>query len=421
MPDAPELRPSVGRHGDPRLAAAGAVYRRVATLAALATLAVGLIGVSAALVPRRAAPLTAVAPPVVTLPPPLVITIDRTVTVTAPPSTGAAPEAKLGCPVLTSADTAIGTPVELSRDAPAQPSGASEATVVAASHAPQLAVLRDHHVWASDDDGATFQRAFADRQVDHVAIDRDGTVYAQAGATLGIRAPGGRTRWRDVAHARCEDRCRDQLGVVGDRLVWIHDREVATSLDRGASWHAAPAPAFSWNDLDSPPFAWAGALYQVAHYVDQCGVDDYSVFRLDARGRIEHDVFHAYFVPSEPVLRPSSDVDTTWTWRERCWTDEDNVLGRCDRRDAKRSALLAASTVLPREGGRTLAVYDHSLIELCQGGARQIYRAFPLDHLDAVDAGGRPLVVHGDALLRWSPAHGWRRLLALPAPAPDSP
>jgi len=63
-------------------------------------------------------------------------------------------------------------------------------------------------------------------------------------------------------------------------------------------------------------------------------------------------------------------------------------------------------------------VYEHGLVELCTNGARLVYRSFPVDHIAAVDHAGRPLVVTGDMLARWEPAHGWRRLTTIPLPDP---
>ena len=71
----------------------------------------------------------------------------------------------------------------------------------------------------------------------------------------------------------------------------------------------------------------------------------------------------------------------------------------------------------PREGARALAVYGGALIELCTGGVRQVYREFPFERLDAVDASGRALVMNGGNLLRWSPQTGWRKLRAFEAPS----
>jgi hypothetical protein len=151
-----------------------------------------------------------------------------------------------------------------------------------------------------------------------------------------------------------------------------------------------------------------------------CGIDDLSVYRLDNAHRVAHDVFHNEYEAGEPVLETSSDVDSSWTWRERCRTDPVGALDRCTKRDTTRSQLLQAATLLPAEGARTLAVFEHGVIELCGTGARQIYRAFPFERIDAVDDAGRLLVVRKDTLLRWSPLHGWRQLYALPAlPAGD--
>jgi hypothetical protein len=97
----------------------------------------------------------------------------------------------------------------------------------------------------------------------------------------------------------------------------------------------------------------------------------------------------------------------------RCHGASSTRYARCDAHHDR--ALLEAG-LSPVEGGRTLAVYSGSLVELCGHGARQVYRAFPYERIDATDASGRPLVVRGGALLQWSPAHGWRRLFALPEP-----
>jgi len=114
------------------------------------------------------------------------------------------------------------------------------------------------------------------------------------------------------------------------------------------------------------------------------------------------------------LIEPADDAATTWAWRERCRATESAQLGTCRVRDPKRSAMLAAKTLLPVEGARVLSVFQGSLVELCPGGARQIYRAFPFDHLAAVDHAGRPLVVRSGLLLRWSAGDGWRRLYGVP-------
>lgn len=118
------------------------------------------------------------------------------------------------------------------------------------------------------------------------------------------------------------------------------------------------------------------------------------------------------------MLQAGDDVAVEWTWRERCWGDNDQGLTSCSRRIPTVSAMLRVATLWPVEGARTLAVYERSLIELCDDGARQIYRSFPFDKVDAIDSVGRPLVVNDGKLLRWSPVHGWRRLFAAPVVKP---
>jgi len=48
-----------------------------------------------------------------------------------------------------------------------------------------------------------------------------------------------------------------------------------------------------------------------------CGVDDTSVWRLGATGRIAHTIFHNYYESQEPVLEADDDASATWNWRER--------------------------------------------------------------------------------------------------------
>ncbi|MBL0218013.1 MAG: hypothetical protein IPQ07_29550 [Myxococcales bacterium] len=353
-------------------------------------------------VPPPAPAATAPTPPI-TIPAPLVITIDRTIEAPSPPPPGA----ELGCPVITRADLPIGSPID-PQTIPLE--GEHPGAVVAAAQAPQLAVLHGTSVWISDDDGRSFARAFEQHEVTQIAIDRDGIVYALAGDQLGVRPPVGKTHWRTLAACGEEARCERAIGVVGTKLVTFADEQISTTEDQGRTWKRFADPAVAWADHGGSLFAWKGALFQVTHYRDMCGVDDLSTYRLAPNGTVAHDTFHNYYNPDEAVLRASSDVDPTWTWTERCWTDTPERLGRCATRSATRSALLAAATLLPVEGARTLAVYGGSMVELCPAGARQIYRAYPVDEVDAVDAVGRALVMKEATLVRWSPLHGWRKL-----------
>jgi len=204
-------------------------------------------------------------------------------------------------------------------------------------------------------------------------------------------------------------RCDRRIAANGAELVGFIDDAVATSTDQGKSWKRILEPEYAWSDRHGELFSWRGSLYQIAHYYDMCGVDDNYLFRLDAKHQISHDIFHNDAGADNPVLHAASDVGTSWTWTEKCWNDEGNFT-RCERPMAKRRELLQASTLSPVEGGRTFAVYSGSVIEVCTRGARQIYRAFPLTKIDAVDPAGGILAMKGMTLLRWSPVHGWRKL-----------
>lgn len=419
MPSDPVLAPIVGSTAPlgqlrRRLALAAGFGIGVASVAGVIHATFLLHGASPVPVAPPAAPVAAPAP-AITIAPPIVISIERTIAPPAPLSSGA----ELGCPVLTRADVPIGRTVDprtIMTDAP------TTASVAAAAGAPQLAVVHDGTVWVSDDDGRSFDRAFEGHPVTQVVIDRDGTIYALAASELGVRAPDGRTRWRPLASCATDDRCERSIGLIGpperSQIVSIVDEHIATSRNQGRSWTPVVDPAFAWSTHGGKTFSWRGDLYSMAHYVDMCGVDDLSTFRLDAGRRVAHDVFHNYYTQDEPVLTPSSDVDPVWTWREQCWSSEPDVLGRCTNKSAVRSALLAAAYLIPAEGARTLAVYGGGVIELCGAGARQIYRAFPFARIDAVDAVGRALVMQDMTLLRWSPVHGWRALRTFVDPTP---
>ena len=211
----------------------------------------------------------------------------------------------------------------------------------------------------------------------------------------------------------------NRIGVVEDRVVWFHNDQLAVSTDRGLHWKAIATTdqVWSWNG-DGRVLPFRGALYQAYHYQDRCGVDDTPTWRLDRSGRIDHTIFHNYYESREPMLTAADDVAAEWSWRERCWGENDWGFTSCSRRIPTVSAMLRVSTLWPVEGARTLAVYERSLVELCDDGARQIYRSFPFEEIAAVDSVGRPLVVHRGTLLRWSPTHGWRRLFTAPAIKP---
>ena len=361
--------------------------------------------------PRDTPPLapapTPAAPPHITVmaPPPIVVSME---TIVQSPITPPLVADTIGCPTLPSVDEPIGKPVApraLERNDP-------RATVKSASSAPVLAVQAGRDVWVSEDDGRAWSRAFAGHDVETIAVAPDGTVYAREGLTIGVRARGGKVAWRPFLSECAEDaRCSITIGALGSEVVAFIDDRIRTSSDRGRTWKDVTNKDVLWEARDNADlYAFRGALYQVSHYVDMCGVDDYDTYRFDTKHRVSHDVFHNYYNDTdEPMLEPANDVDAVWTWAQTCRVIDD-AAGRCRNRDPARRALMEAAMLAPREGARALSLYRGSLIELCPAGVRQVYRAFPFDHLDAVDASGRALVMNGGDLLRWSPSAGWRKL-----------
>jgi hypothetical protein len=363
---------------------------------------------------RTIAPSPPPAPSIaITVPPPLVIHIENTIE--APPAAQPPPSADLGCPLVTAIDEPIGARIEPTVVETNEPT----ATAYAAALAPQLAVKQENRVWVSDDDGRSWSRAFEDHEVMHVAVARDGVVFALAGTELGVRSPGGRTAWRPVAYDQDNPGRHTNLAVVGGEVIAIIGDQIHTSRDDGRTWKHVETEERAWDDTGTAMFTWQGSAYQIDHYHDRCGVSEQHVYRLDGRRVVTADVFHDYYISDEPVLRAISDIDTSWSWKPRCWrTDSSDGLTDCTAKSARRTNLLTAATLSPAEGARTLAVYEHGLVELCDRGARLVYRSFPFDHVDAVDAAGRALVMRGESLLRWSPVHGWRKLKTFASPKP---
>lgn len=407
MPNDPELAPIVDPRG-PRLSRA---RKRLAIAAGFGAGAATVVGLVHALVLLHAPPPPLPPPPVtaapITVPPPLVVSIETTVEAPRP----AVLEDDLECSDPTAPDLAIGRAVDPEAVVDTTDTSEKPVRVIAAAAAPQIAVLHDGATWISDDEGRSFRRAFEDHVIDHIAVARDGVIYALDANQLAVREVTGRVSWRALAFVTCDAsaRCERRIGTNGTELVGFIDDAVATSTDRGKTWKAIPDPEYAWSDHKGELFSWRGSLYQVSHYHDMCGVDDNYLYRLDAKHRVAHDIFHNYATVDDPVLRPTSDVATSWGWTEKCWTDGENVA-RCAKPVAKRRDLLQASTLLPVEGGRTFSVFGGGVIEVCARGARQIYRTFPFPKIDAVDPAGRILVMKGMTLLRWSPVHGWRKL-----------
>jgi hypothetical protein len=346
--------------------------------------------------------------------------------VAAPPAASevSPPDDPLGCaPVPEAPDNAAGTrlarhalpELELGRELSARVS------VVAAAAAPQIAYSYDGHVRVSDDDGATFRQVLGGRPVDQVAMSPSGVLYARSGTWLGIRTPDGARRWREVQVAACESEdCHDRIATLGEAIVWLHDEQIAISHDHGATWRWIDTSAQAWNVLgDGELFTWRGSLYETLRYWDRCGVDDWPTYRLSAEHRVSHTIFQPGYRDAGDQLAalvPADDVESSWSWEGRCWHDELDEPRPCPVGASARWQMLAAQTLRPVEGGRTLAVYDGSLVEVCERGARVVYRKFPLPRISAVDRAGRPLVAYPEGVLRWSPQHGWRRLASLPLP-----
>jgi hypothetical protein len=330
----------------------------------------------------------------------------------------------LRCPVITGEDRRIGTPIA---HVPLDDSGddrmrPGDLHVVAAATAPVIAYLdrRRNQVLVSDDDGRSFSRVFHDpddhRDLEAIAMDATGVLYALSSPQLGVREPGKRERWYDGPFGDCTtiNGCVDQLAIAGDRVVWFHDATIATSTNHGRTWRIALADSVwepVYNDAPSTLFSWRGAVYRVDHYWDRCGIDDYPTFRFDGK-TLDHHIFHLHYDGGDSALIASDDAATTWTWRRRCRDDDYAFTRACPAPQPRERAMLEAYTLLPAEGARSLAVFEGGLVELCPGGARLIHRHYPFRRVDAVDWVGRPLQVRGDELFRWSPVHGWRRLTA---------
>jgi hypothetical protein len=371
--------------------------------------------------------LLAVGPPprvVVAHTPPVIVTVDRIVPAPAPAAPMIEPppapepaQTVVTCPVLDpAADRSIGAAIVLDKSEPDEP----RMRVVASAVAPRIAILAGATVFVSDDDGAHFANAFVGHDVSQIAVARDGTLYAIDGDKLGVRAfPGSTDVWRCVPGAVCQDSgecpwCDNRIAAVEERLYWFHNAAISVTSDQGRHWRSIPTDDAAWPSAsDDSLLSYRGVVYQLEHYHDMCGVSESHVWRLARSGKIDHAIFHDYYESREPVLEPDDEVATAWRWRERCWRDDSAMLSSCSRRIPTVSSMLRVATLRPIEGARALAVYAGGLIELCEDGARQVYRAFPFPSIDAVDAQGRPLVVRGGELLRWSPVHGWRRLYRL--------
>jgi len=405
-----ELARSVGQHRR---------WRRRGLLAVgAASLAVGGLAGFASIWHR---PTTVTTVVVEHTPPPVIVTVEVPVPAQPEPEPEPVPAgpAKIACPVFdASADQPVGIQVR-----PKKEYEDAQLKVAASAATPRIAILADGAVLVSDDDGARFAPAFKGHDVREIAVAHDGTLYAVEDDRLGVRTfPGGTETWRNVPGAVCKDSgecpwCDNRIAVVEDRLVWFHNAELSVTTDRGRHWKNISTERMAWSGStnDGVLLPFRGALYEVHHYQDRCGVDDTPVWRLNGNGRIDHTIFHNYYESQEPVLEGDDEVGIEWQWRERCWGEDASVLTSCSKSVPAVSAMLRVGTLRPVEGARALAVYGGSLIELCDDGARQVYRAYPFETIDAVDAQGRPLVVRGDELLRWSAVHGWRRLYKRPA------
>jgi hypothetical protein len=339
----------------------------------------------------------------------------------APPPPAPVADDPLRCPVIEGEDRRIGKAVHRMavQDTGDDVLRRSEVEVVAAARAPVIAYLERSAgtVMVSDDDGRAFSRVFHDpedhRDLEAIAIDAAGVLYALSPPELGVREPGKRERWYAGPFGDCTTGdCVDHLALAGDRVVWIRDNTIATSTNHGRTWRIAIADSIwepVYNGAPSTVFSWHGAVYRVDHYWDRCGIDDYPTWRFDGK-TLDHFIFHLHYDNGDSALVASDDAATTWTWRRRCRDDDYAFTRPCPAARPRERAMLEAYTLLPAEGARSLAVFEGGLVELCPGGARLVHRRYPFRRVDAVDSVGRPLQVRDDAVYRWSPIHGWRRL-----------
>ena len=325
----------------------------------------------------------------------------------------------LDCPTPPVGDAPIGRPVadaDLVWD-----HGERAGKVVASARAPALAILRDGAIRISDDDGRHFRPVRLGTAVDDVALDARGRLYAAAGNHLAVRSPDGRIRWTKATGDCVADAgCPGSLVASGDRVLWLHGSRTAVTADGARSWRRiADDDAAGFADAGRPGegvlLGWDGSAYATEHVVDMCGIDDYDVATLDlATGTYHHDVFHAGDEGGPALV--SRGAGPTWRYRVACDAyetgDAPDPTRPCPRAVRTRRALraLEVARLRPVVGGRVLFV-DHGLAELCGDHARLVVHDFPFGHVDAVDAGGRPLIAFGGRLLRWSPRHGWRVLL----------
>jgi hypothetical protein len=360
-----------------------------------------LIGVMA-LRPGDAPPRPA-APIVIRAPVPIAIATPRPAPVMLPTVVAAVPAPALpDCPIPPLADDApIGravTPAETPGDLGDPDTGEANAFEVAAS--PRVAVIAivdrsTGAAYASHDDGRRFRAVFRGAHVDAIAVDDRGRVYA-LGERLFVREPDGRERAVELTCAH--ELCKDRIVAVPGGVAWIHDDEIRLSVDGARTWRTLDrddGAAVAGNDR---LFASGGALYGVTHVEEDCGWDADQIDRVDlATGAYRHDTFN-----DDEVGRPRVDeVDLGGgTWRYR---------PHRPIAPARVPSLVLAS-VAPVIGGRALQVERGTLVEVCGLRGRELAHGFLATHVDAVDAAGRPLVSHGEALLRWSPTYGWRVL-----------
>ncbi len=321
------------------------------------------------------------------------------------------------CPVPPVADRPIGRPVTLGGDddlADAEVAGGRQVqpvVAVAASRvAPVIAVHSASEVWASIDDGAHFRRVLAsDDPIRAIAVDDDGRIYAATDRALGIRELRGRERWTPHAAIASGDPS-GALITVGRDALWIGDAALVISR-AGGPWRAVPTDDARYDDLVGGQ-AWDGVIYRGGHIQDMCGLDDYVASSYAIGGELESATFHAG--GGGPVLTMDEDTGARWRYRLGCVRgDEDPTEAEpCGgpRDGVRRVHSLVMAQLQPTIGARVLFVERGALVELCGLRARPLAHAFGDEPIAAVDAGGRPLVIHDGHLWRWSPRFGWREL-----------
>jgi len=357
------------------------------------------VGLLAVLALKPAPPPARARTIVVTAPMPIAMTTPRPVML--PTVVATVPPPPIACPVPpVDDDEPIGraaTAAEITREI----SDAEPKLVLAVSRgAEALAMLDpDGSVRASFDDGRSFRVFERGTRFESTALDDDGRLYASTGDALLIRAPSGSiTKLRGTG---------DRVIALAHGVVWASPDQARATDDAGAHWRTLAHDDVAEILRHDHVYAIDHALVGVSHISDMCDWNADEVVSLDlATGDYEHDTFEDEG-DNAPRLAVVDDDGATWRYEAHGVRSPVRVrnllLGRLD----------------PAIGARRLRIENGALVELCGPRARTIAHEAPGDRIDAVDAGGRPIMIRGELVLRWSPAWGWRVLRDAPLAWPD--